>query len=283
MMGIIAGLDIGGSTTKIVALSDRRIISRELVVATDPITSAYGAVGKLLNDNRLPLSAIDRIMVTGVGSSHILDGLFGIPTRAVPEFDAVGLGGLFLSGLDRAIIVSIGTGTAIVLADSSTVTHVIGSGIGGGTLIGLSHAMLNVRDFTTIVDMAERGDLGHIDLSIKDISNAEIPGLSPETTASNFGKMEDNSAREDIALGIINMVFQSIGTMSVLAARLHGVKDIVCTGSVTQVHQGNNVLRGMSDLYGVRFHIPEGAEYATALGAALLPAALLPTEQVKLG
>ena len=270
-MGIIAGLDIGGSTTKIVALCDRRIISRELVVATDPITSAYGAVGKLLNDNRLPLSSIDHIMVTGVGASHIRDGLFGIPTLAVPEFDAVGLGGLYLSGLDKAIIVSIGTGTAIVLADTLSVRHVIGSGVGGGTLIGLSNAILNVRDFTTIVDMAERGDLHRIDLSIGDISSADIPGLSPETTASNFGKMEDNSAREDIALGIINMVFQSIGTMSVLAARLSQVEDIVCTGSLTQVHQGKKVLTGMSDLYGIRFHIPDGAEFATALGAALQP------------
>ena len=119
--------------------------------------------------------------------------------------------------------------------------------------------------------MAERGDLHRIDLSIGDISSADIPGLSPETTASNFGKMEDNSAREDIALGIINMVFQSIGTMSVLAARLSQVEDIVCTGSLTQVHQGKKVLTGMSDLYGIRFHIPDGAEFATALGAALQP------------
>ena len=271
-VGIIAGLDIGGSTTKIVAIRDRKIISRELVVATDPITSAYGAVGKLLNDNRLPLTAIDRILVTGVGASHIQDGLFGIPTRAVPEFDAVGLGGLFLSGLDKAIIVSIGTGTAIVLADVHAVRHIIGSGVGGGTLIGLSNAILNVRDFATIVEMAEKGDLGHIDLSICDLTAAVIPGLSPETTASNFGKMTDNAAREDIALGIINMVFQAIGTISVLSARLCDVGDIVCTGSLTQVHQGNNVLRSMSDLYGVRFHIPDGAEFATALGAALHPA-----------
>ncbi|MBP7401370.1 MAG: type II pantothenate kinase [Clostridia bacterium] len=277
-MGIIAGLDIGGSTTKIVALRDQRIICRELVVAADPVTSAYGAVGKLLNDNRLSLPSIDRIFVTGVGASRIGDGLFGIPTRYVPEFDAVGLGGLYLTGLDRAVIVSIGTGTAIVLADGGTVRHVIGSGVGGGTLIGLGNAMLHVRDFSTIVDMADRGDLGRVDLSIRDISAANIPGLSPETTASNFGKMEDKSEREDIALGIINMVFQSIGTMAVLAARLHGTQDIVCTGSVTQVRQGSVVLQGMSELYGVRFHIPDGAEYATALGAALHPADRTPAD-----
>ena len=268
-MGIIVGLDIGGSTTKIVALRGRDVISRELVVATDPVTSAYGADGKLLNDNRLPLSSIDQIKVTGVGAAHVKDGLFGIPTHSVPEFGAVGLGGLFLTGLERAVIVSIGTGTAIVLADPEGVRHVIGSGVGGGTLVGLSNAMLHVRDFSTLVDMADQGDLDHIDLRIRDISAAEIPGLSPDTTASNFGKMEDNSAREDIALGIINMVFQSIGTMAVLAARLYQTEDIVCTGSVTQVRQGHHVLKGMAELYHLRFHVPDGAEFATALGAAL--------------
>ncbi len=268
-MGILVGLDIGGSTTKIVALRGREVISRERVVAADPVTSAYGAVGKLLNDHRMPLSAIEQIRVTGVGAAYVRDGVFGIPTHSVPEFEAVGQGGLFLASLSRAVIVSIGTGTAIVLADSHRVKHVIGSGVGGGTLVGLSHAMLHVRDFTTLVDMADQGDLAHIDLLIRDISKAPIPGLSPDTTASNFGKMEDNSAREDIALGIINMVFQAIGTMSVLAARLHHVHDIVCTGSVTQVRQGHHVLRGMSDLYQIQFHVPEGAEFATALGAAL--------------
>jgi type II pantothenate kinase len=125
-MGITVGLDIGGSTTKIVALRDRNVNSRELVVATDPVTSAYGAVGKLLNDNRLPLSSIDQIKVTGVGAAHVRDGLFGIPTHmfrircsrargAVP----VRVGG--------AVIVSNGTGTAIVLADRRGSTLIVTS------------------------------------------------------------------------------------------------------------------------------------------------------------
>ena len=89
--------------------------------------------------------------------------------------------------------------------------------------------------------------------------------------------MEDKSGRR-ISPGIINMVFQSIRPMAVLAARLHGTQDIVCTGSVTQVRQGSVVLQGMSELYGVRFHIPDGAEYATALGAALHPADRTPAD-----
>ncbi len=73
---------------------------------------------------------------------------------------------------------------------------------------------------------------------------------------------------EDIALGIINMC-SSPSDHGVLAARLHRTDDIVCTGSVTQVRQGHHVLAGMAGLYHLRFHVPDGAEFATALGAAL--------------
>ena len=271
-MSIIAGLDIGGSTTKIVLVRDGNVLSRELVVATDPVTSAFGAVGKMLNTNQLPLSEITRIQVTGVGAAFIHDDVLGIPTCSVPEFHAIGRGGLSLSGLDRAIVVSIGTGTAIVLADSARIQHVIGSGIGGGTLLGLSSAMLNVREFGNILQLADEGKLGHVDLWIRDITSAEIPGLKPETTASNFGKLEDNATREDMALGLINMVFQSIGTMAVLSARLHGVRDIVCTGSMTQARQSREVFGEMASLYDMRFHVPDDAEFATAMGAALYTA-----------
>ena len=57
--------------------------------------------------------------------------------RKVDEFHAIGKGGLFLTGLTRAIIVSMGTGTAFIIADQNGEKHIGGTGIGGGTLLGL--------------------------------------------------------------------------------------------------------------------------------------------------
>ena len=67
-MRIKVGLDIGGSTTKIVGMHDGSIIAREIVKAADPVTSAYGAVGKLISDNSLSINDIEQINITGVGA-----------------------------------------------------------------------------------------------------------------------------------------------------------------------------------------------------------------------
>ena len=114
----IIGIDIGGSTTKIVGFDNGAIFSPLLIKATDPIASIYGAFGKFISSNGLDLKDIERVMMTGVGSSFITSKLFGLPTGKVDEFRAIGMGGLFLSRLSRAIIISMGTGTALVRADS---------------------------------------------------------------------------------------------------------------------------------------------------------------------
>ncbi len=268
-MGIVIGLDIGGSTTKIVGLTGRELISKTLVRASDPVASAFGGLGKFLTENELALEEIDRIMVTGVGASYIHSSLLGVTTTKAEEFRSIGLGGLYLSQLKEAVVVSMGTGTAIVHAAGDQVDHVIGSGVGGGTLLGLSDRLLHVRDFTMFSDMADRGNLANIDLTIGDITRDTIPGLSADTTASNFGKISDNASAEDIALGIVNLVFQSIGTASVLVARQRQVSDIVFTGNLTLLKAGKNVLKAFSKLYDMTILLPTCAEFATAIGAAL--------------
>jgi len=267
---MIIGIDIGGSTTKITGFQNNQIVSPFLVRATDPISSLYGAFGKFLNQNQLQLSDISYIMITGVGSSYVKKRIFGIPTGRVDEFYAIGMGGLFLSGLSNAVIVSMGTGTAFVKAEGANVRHLGGTGVGGGTLLGLSNRMLNIRHFNDLVEMANGGILSNIDLFVGDISSNLIVGLPPETTASNFGKISDLASKHDIALGIINLVFQTIGVLSIFAARTDGTQDIVLTGNLTNVPQSAEIFEGLMKLYAVRFHVPEHAEYATALGAAIV-------------
>ncbi|HSN95554.1 MAG TPA: hypothetical protein VLR89_10930, partial [Anaerolineaceae bacterium] len=117
--------------------------------------------------------------------------------------------------------------------------------------------------------LSELGDLNQVDLTVGDITTLKIPGLTPDTTASNFGKVNDLVEDKDLALGVVNLVFQSIGTASVLSARLMGLKDIVVTGNLTSLCAGRQVLKGFSELYQLNFVVPELAEYATAVGAAL--------------
>ncbi|HBG45188.1 MAG TPA: type II pantothenate kinase [Firmicutes bacterium] len=268
-MGNIIGIDIGGSTTKIIGYKDGVIFSPLLVKANDPIASVYGAFGKFLNANNLQLADVDRVMVTGVGSSYITSRLHNIPTGKVSEFQSIGRGGCLLSGLTNAIIVSMGTGTAYIKADGKGVRHLGGSGVGGGTLLGLSHTMLNVRNFDDLIETAQGGSLAHVDLTIGDISRDVLTGLPPDTTASNFGKLSDLASKADLAVGIFNLVFQTIGLLAIFAARVDQTKDIILTGNLVNVPQAPDIFAHLSMLFGVNFIIPPNAEFATAAGAAV--------------
>ena len=268
-MRIKVGLDIGGSTTKIVGMQDGKLIAGEIVKAADPVTSAFGAVGKLINDHSISVNDIEQINITGVGSGFPQAPILGIKTVIVEEFKATGLGGLYLSGLEHAIVVSMGTGTAYLEATRDSVRHIIGSGVGGGTLVGLGLALTGTADALKLSDMATSGDVLKCDLTIGDITKTGVTGLPMNVTASNFGKAADDLSREDKLAGVFNLVYQAVGTVAVMASRQCNLKDIVFTGQLTDLKECKQYLLPFEDLYGVNMIVPENAVYATALGSCL--------------
>ena len=91
-MAIVIGIDVGGSTTKIVGLEGGLIKSPMFITATDPVTSLFGAFGKYIYDNGIALADVEQVMLTGVGSAFVNSPLYGLPTRKADEFLANGLG-----------------------------------------------------------------------------------------------------------------------------------------------------------------------------------------------
>ncbi|MCL2352435.1 MAG: type II pantothenate kinase [Firmicutes bacterium] len=268
-MRITIGIDIGGSTTKIVGVSGNEILAPATIRANDPVASLFGAFGKFVDGNGLNLADISKVMVTGVGSSFITRPIYGLPTAKVAEFLANGLGGLYLSGLERAVIVSMGTGTALVMAGQDKIEHIGGTGIGSGTILGLSSRMLNIRDIKLIIQAAETGDLSKVDLRVGDLTKDAVPSLPRHMTASNFGRISDVATNSDIALGIINLVLQSIGMTAVFASKNTGLDKVVLIGKLTAIPQCPGIFNALTELFGVSFIIPQNSEYATAVGAAL--------------
>ena len=57
---ITLGIDVGGSTTKIIGIEDGKIRSPQCITAADPVTSLFGAFGKYLYDNGISLSDVSR-------------------------------------------------------------------------------------------------------------------------------------------------------------------------------------------------------------------------------
>ena len=84
-----------------------------------------------------------------------------------------------------------------------------------------------------------------------------------------LGKLDNNVSPEDLALGLMHMVLQSIGQAAVLSALEMGIRDFVLIGNLTQLPQCRPVFDTIAQMYDVRFIIPASAEYQTAIGACI--------------
>ena len=269
-MKVILGIDIGGSTTKLAGLTEDGVLIDTLQVrAADPVTSAYGALGRFLKEQGFAIEEVAEIVLTGVGASFLLDKMFHVPVVRVPEFTAIGRGGLALASKEEALVVSMGTGTAFVRSGPGFERHIGGSGVGGGTIEGLCSRLAGVSHFSSIIELAEEGDLSRVNLTIADISNAPIDTLPDNLTASNFGKWQDNATKGDSALGVLDMVFETIGMLAIFACRNDTVKDVILTGTLTTIPRAKWLFDQLELLHNISFFIPPKAVFATAIGAVL--------------
>jgi type II pantothenate kinase len=266
---VIIGIDIGSTTTKAVSIEDGKIIKKIKTRAQDAVTAATGAFGKIVLENGIKMDAVKKIKITGAGASKIKNDIFGIPTGKVNEIDAIGIGGMFLSGMSNIIITNIGTGTVIIEAGDHGILHFGGTGIGGGTILGLAKKLLPTVEFNGIMELAKTGNLSKVDLLLEDITDTGLSFLNGESTAANFGKMLDTAGPGDVALAVLNMVYQVIGVLSVFAAKARNTGRVIVTGNGSKNQIGQKVLADITAMYGIEFFYPEYAEYTTAIGAAL--------------
>ena len=182
-MSVILGIDIGGSTTKIVGAAPRRLHHRHAPGSRPrtPSLPSTAPLGNFLFTNGLALSDVSRIVLTGVGASYVEGDIYGIPTEKVEEFTAVGVGGLALSGQEKAVVVK-PWAPAPPLSGAERgkeVRHLCGSGVGGGTLAGLCSRLCGTRQYDQIVKLALEGDVNHIDLTVGDITRNSHPLPAP--------------------------------------------------------------------------------------------------------
>jgi type II pantothenate kinase len=275
---MIVGIDIGSTITKAVSIEDDRIVRKVKTKAVDAVTSATGAFGKMLVENSIKLSEISKIRITGAGSSKIKDDIFGIPTEKIDEVTAIGVGGLYLArqetGIphDKAIVIAnIGTGTIFIEAGKDTIAHIGGSGVGGGTILGLGKRLISLSSFNDIMETAREGDRKTVDLLLEDIMESDMSFLSRESTAANFGKVLDTAKQEDVALSILTLVFEVIGMLCVFAAQGRRIANVLVTGSGSDNPAGKKTLDEIGAMYNIRFFYPSSAQYTTAIGAGLAP------------
>lgn len=268
-MGYIIGVDLGTSGTKLAARGPQRLsFQRRPTVRGE--TLAARAVEQFLDWAEIPRNEVDRLVLTGVRTSFFTRPLLGLPTFTVPEFEAIGRGGM-IAGVERVLVVSMGTGTALVMAGPEGCAHLGGSGIGGGTLSGLGLLLLGEGRPDRIGQMALRGRPEKVDLLMGDICKVNLPNLQRDMTAANFGHVAPDAAPEDIALGLVTLVLQSAGLAASFTLRGKDVRDVALTGALTQLPQAREQFDFMEECFHLRFHLSDTAAYATAYGAAVCP------------
>jgi len=257
---LVLGIDIGASTTKFALVKNGKCVKEYRKPDEQSFEDALETFG---------YAGVKRIAITGVGSTFIQGNLHGIPTVRRDEFVSVSRGATKLSRKFNTLVVSIGTGTSFTRFTPIRAWHIGGTGLGGGMLKGLSSTLCDTDDMDELQTLAASGDLHAIDLQLKDVYEGTLSHLTPSATVANMSKLNEQSLRADIAAGLCNMIFQSIGVMAVFAAKRHLTRTIVMVGTITDWPIAQRSLNEVAALHNVKFIVPDHAAFATAIGAAL--------------
>jgi type II pantothenate kinase len=262
---MIIGIDMGASAVKLCGLQGDQI------VFTHYESGTRKNVLPLLEQLGVAPAAADAIALTGLAARESgLEGL-GLTLKYIREPDAIGAGAVWLSGRDDAVVSSIGTGSAFVLARGGKYKHLCGTGVGGGTLSGLALRTFGIRDMAEFDRLASAGNTAAVDLLIGDFV-ASYGDLDPSMTASNLAKCNLGATDADWAAGLANLVLQTLGTMSLLACRGQGASCVIVTGALAGSAASRANFEKFAGAYGTDFIIPPHSECATAIGAARLAA-----------
>lgn len=226
-------------------------------------------------------SAPVRVGVTGGGAARLCEAL---PMAvAVSEFAAWRAGVRQLLGeagtpQERFLLVSIGTGTSILLVDGENVQRLGGTPLGGGTVIGLGARLAGSASFEALCRKAEQGDRSRVDLSVAEVYPEGGAPLATDVMAASFARLAGGAhgaeARpEDCARSIMAMVGENVALLAGSLSLLVGAERLVFGGSTLE---GNATLRAALVDYVARFgrealFLERGA-FAGALGARCLSA-----------
>lgn len=265
------GIDTGGTLTKLAYLNEQQ----ELTLTVFP-SNEMDLVKEWLEQH----PQVEEIGLTGGRTEQLRDVLKTMKSiEYIVEFEATLKGVRYLlekegHAIEQSIITNIGTGTSIHYMDGNRHARVGGTGVGGGTLIGLSTIMTGISDFDTIKSHAAQGHRDSIDLLVKDIYQGMDTPISGTLTASNFGKVGITESRDFVKQDVLattqGLVGEVITTLSIQLAEQYNTEHIVYIGSTLT---DNEQLKRVIEHYTIlKKHTPvflADCGYSGAIGALL--------------
>ena len=153
---MLVSIDFGITITDILRKDDEGNLTHQMLPSNQKPSEEF--ILELFKDLNFK-KEVDCLALTGGHHQLIGEKIKQTPVMHINEVDAIGEGGFALSNLDPgkpAIIVSSGSGTACILAKDGEFTHCSGTGVGGGTVLGLSKHLLNTVDPEEIQNLASQ-------------------------------------------------------------------------------------------------------------------------------
>lgn len=261
------GIDAGGTLIKIAYIDQG-----ELELIKFPTRQMAKAVDWL--KQHFPRA---EYCVTG-GKSEVLQKRLEQSVKQIVEFEATCKGVLrLLQDMENAptdfVLTNVGTGTSIHIVKPEEHFRIGGTGVGGGTMLGLSKLLTGAGEFGEIVQEAPHGLRERVDLKVSHIYEGAVPPIPGDLTASNFGHVPHSQEElnpSDLLASVIGLVGETVTTVSVHAAMQYGVSSVVYIGSS---FIGNELLKKVvadyTVLRGGRPILLDNGEYSGAIGALL--------------
>ncbi len=271
----VLSLDLGSTNSKALVLKIDKKRDEEDIKLVGKVrkkeTNFALFISEIFDTFSIPKDDIEVIVVTGTGASFLNDKYEGIDIYKVDEFNAIAYGGIILSKLKEGVVVSIGTGTTILYSNLYDVERLGGTGLGGGTFVGLSNAILqnkladnNIKTFNELIEMAKVGDRKNVDLTIGDISKSSIGNMSLDITAANFAGTNKIFSANDLIAGVANMIIENILLM---LKALNKKYTSVFIGTLVTDEFIKKRIKEVAEYTGNDVRFVENSDYAIAIGA----------------
>ena len=212
-----------------------------------------------------------KVIATGARANRLKKKLSNrYDVEIINEIQSIGTGGSYLTKKKNCYVVSVGSGSPIIDISDSIATHLVGTGMGAGTIFGLSSIYARTDRVESINVLAETGTGERLNLVIGDIyDQSNFLNYPSGTTVGNFAKQSPSVSRSDFICSTMKMVAETLSSM-VTACMLNNIKkDVVIVGGGTLYPKFNEYIIETLNFYDLNGIVPEDALYAGCYGALI--------------
>ena len=212
-----------------------------------------------------------KVIVTGARANRLKKKLSNrYDVEIINEIQSIGSGGSFLSKKKICYVISVGSGSPIIDVSDSIATHLVGTGMGAGTIFGLSSIYTRTDSVESINVLAETGTGEKLNLVIDDIyDQSNFLNYPSTTTVGNFANQTPSVSRSDFICSTMKMVAETLSSL-VTACMLNNIKkDVVIVGGGTFYPKFNQYIIETLNFYDLNGIVPEDALYAGCYGALI--------------